>query len=265
MTGGVKSQTRFFGWGILALAVLAIGLVAVFLLYAIQAYPNKLEAALLGPWGDFFGGTLNPILSTFTVLALLYTIFLQRRELEESSRAIRQQNFEATFFKMLEMHNSILNSINLNILNFLPPRQLQGRDCFVHFFQEVLKRDFTDAGGSSTSEDDVEQRNILDAVIISFWGDVLGELGHYYRYLYNLIKFVAAHNGDRALYMKIVRAQLSNHELALLFYNCISDHGENMKPFVEKYSLLKHMPDDLFLDPSHKALISPAAFDEGAK
>ncbi|MBF0166313.1 MAG: putative phage abortive infection protein [Alphaproteobacteria bacterium] len=257
MTGGVKSQTRFFGWGILALAVLAIGLVAVFLLYAIQAYPNKLEAGQLGPWGDFFGGTLNPILSTFTVLALLYTIFLQRRELEESSRAIRQQNFEATFFKMLEMHNSILTNIDIHAKGNV----FRGRDCFEKFFYLRLDGQFA-RKTKQYSKNSAHVSPALEEIIQEFWKQALSELGHYYRYLYDLTKFADAYEGNNRFYIKIIRSQLSNHELALLFYNCLSEHGAKMKPLVEKYALLKHLPNDLLLDPSHKALISPTAFGE---
>lgn len=64
--------------------------------------------------------------------------------------------------------------------------------------------------------------------------------------------------------MDIVRGQLSDYETAILFLNCFSKHGEKIKPLVEKYALLKHMPDDLFLDPSHKGLIAPSAFGEAA-
>ncbi len=48
------------------------------------------RAAALGQLGDYFGGTLNPILSFCAFLVLLVTVVLQRRQLEEGTRQLAQ-------------------------------------------------------------------------------------------------------------------------------------------------------------------------------
>jgi len=48
------------------------------------------RSAALGQLGDYFGGTLNPILSFSGFLVLLVTVVLQRRQLEEGSRQLAQ-------------------------------------------------------------------------------------------------------------------------------------------------------------------------------
>lgn len=48
------------------------------------------RAATLGQLGDYFGGTLNPILSFSGFLVLLLTVVLQRRQLEEGTRQLEQ-------------------------------------------------------------------------------------------------------------------------------------------------------------------------------
>ena len=48
------------------------------------------RAAALGQLGDYFGGTLNPILSFSGFLVLLITVLLQRRQLLEGSRQLEQ-------------------------------------------------------------------------------------------------------------------------------------------------------------------------------
>lgn len=48
------------------------------------------RAAALGQLGDYFGGTLNPILSFCGFLVLLVTVVLQRRQLEEGTRQLAQ-------------------------------------------------------------------------------------------------------------------------------------------------------------------------------
>jgi hypothetical protein len=45
---------------------------------------------------------------------------------------------------------------------------------------------------------------------------------------------------EKKIYSNLLRAQLSNDELKLLFSNCLSDKGkEKFKPLVEKYAMLK--------------------------
>ena len=48
------------------------------------------RASTLGQLGDYFGGTLNPILSFSAFLVLLVTVVLQRRQLEEGTRQLAQ-------------------------------------------------------------------------------------------------------------------------------------------------------------------------------
>lgn len=78
-------------------------------------------------------------------------------------------------------------------------------------------------------------------------------MGHYFRNLYHIVKFVD--NSDlenKKTYTNFVRAQLSSFELVLIFYNCLSDKGsEKFKPLVEEYSLLKNMNTDLVFNQKH--------------
>lgn len=88
---------------------------------------------IIGPLGDFFGGILNPLLSFCTFMALLMTIILQQKELsltrkelnetqkatrdsaealKEQSNSIKIQNFENTFFKMLDLDNKIVDKFD---------------------------------------------------------------------------------------------------------------------------------------------------------
>ncbi|MEI6706006.1 MAG: putative phage abortive infection protein [Methylococcales bacterium] len=78
-----------------------------------------------GQFGDFFGGTLNPLLSFLGLIALLCTLALQSKELSFSKRAQDEtkklldeqyktqlkQQFENTFFSLLDQHNRILERL----------------------------------------------------------------------------------------------------------------------------------------------------------
>ena len=58
-----------------------------------------------------------------------------------------------------------------------------------------------------------------------------------------------------------MRAQLSSPELALIFYNCLSDLGKNFKPLIEEFALFDNLDEKLLFDKKHKDFYEATAFD----
>lgn len=95
-----------------------------------------------GTFGDFFGGTLNPILSFLSLTALLFTIVLQSRQAEMSKKELElsreeltetrkelarsasahekaekiqaKQFFESKFFNLLELHHKLASELKFD-------------------------------------------------------------------------------------------------------------------------------------------------------
>ncbi|RXJ80795.1 hypothetical protein CRU86_00005, partial [Aliarcobacter skirrowii] len=83
---------------------------------------EKIE--IFGQFGDYVGGTLNPLFAFFSFLILVFTILLQKKQLNESAITqkkqldfIEKQNFETTFFNMINLHNQIVNNLSLKKKN----------------------------------------------------------------------------------------------------------------------------------------------------
>lgn len=221
----------------------------------------------LGTWGDFFGGVANPLLTFLTFIAVLVTVWLQHEELglsrkelsrsadalERQIESLHKQNFENTFFQMLSIHNDIVNSIDLASSG--KPNQY-GRDCFSTFYTRLTKL-FRDEEKKKTTS----VNNMLPRAYTNFWRDHQPELGHYYRYLFRLVLFVKNSEMGSDLYMNLLRAQLSDQELLLLFYNGLSPSGAAFKPLIEEWALLDNMPVIKLLDKSHSSLYENSAFD----
>lgn len=80
-----------------------------------------------------------------------------------------------------------------------------------------------------------------------FQGHV-NKLSFYYRHLYQIVKFVtnSDHNflsyKDKLDYIKIIRAQLSDYEQLLLYYNAISWFKAEWSDPICKYQILKNIP-----------------------
>lgn len=92
-----------------------------------------------------------------------------------------------------------------------------------------------------------------------FYNGHQSNLGHYYRHLFMIIKFINEQNNltylEKWEYSKLLRTQLSNHEQELFFLNSISILGreweinhivnenkdEENKRFITKYDLIKNI------------------------
>ena len=208
-----------------------------------------------GTFGDMFGG-VNALFSGLAFLGVIYAILLQRkelrlqrlelrmtrRELEGQRKALsthsdtaKKQNFESTFFQLLQLYNQIIESMDIEISG----RQVTGRDCF-GFLRGQLHKMYVEES-QRFAEATPEEK--FDSLYILFYAKYQSEIGHYFRIVYNIVKFVDnSDSDDKKFYTNLLRAQLSSMELILLFYNCLSYLGnEKFKPLIEKYALLKNV------------------------
>lgn len=74
-------------------------------------------------------------------------------------------------------------------------------------------------------------------------------LGHYFRHLYQMACYIDKNAGGRAdEFADLLRAQLSNHEQALLCLNSLSNLGAawKQKGLIQKYHFIKNLPEDFF-------------------
>ena len=238
--------------------------IAVLLVFAINFL---FGSSKFGEWGDFFGGVLNPLLTFLMFMGLLFTIVLQQselratreeiarstNELKQSNDARDQQIFEAAFFQMLSLHNEILASIHHG-------EWPGGRNSLSGIYGK-LKEKYHDLKRTKTSSG-YDAAKYINHAYSQFWAHHNKNLGHYFRFLYNIIKFADSSKDKPIRYIRLLRAQLSDQELYLIFYNCLSHHSEGkFKPLVEKYALFNNMPDDALLDPSHKDFFEDSAYE----
>ena len=242
----------------------------VFLTIILQSPEN------IGQAGDFFGGFVNPLLTFLTFSGVLFTVYIQRQDLNETRKETKKQaefferqNFEATFFQMLNLHNGIVSELEISEYNYSSP--FKGRGTFPVYYsklQEKFNNIHTQALGS--------QSLIVSHAFHQFWDGARQDLGHYYRYLYNIIRYVhEAHlpataedmHTAKMRYMKLLRAQLSDFELLLLYYNSITGNGRRFLFYVNAYELLDNMPRNLLLKDTHlldfpEVIIRPEPIDK---
>lgn len=126
----------------------------------------------LGQTGDFIGGVGNPLLTLLTFIGVLYTIKLQSDEIISSKDDAIKQSFETTFFQMLSLANSIASAVEA----YAGFETINGRQAFRNHYKEMRQK--------------IELRADIANGFSEFWRQNRQQLGHYYRYLYNIIRFI---------------------------------------------------------------------------
>jgi hypothetical protein len=193
-----------------------------------------------------------------TLLVVIIYTFVTYRLLAAQGR----QSFENKFFQLLNLHHEIVGAIE----RYVGPLPVRGRRNFQTYYDEFLSN-YKNEYAKNPNE---EPLKIIQRAYVSFFSNRQPDIGHYFRNLYHIIKYVdASDNDNKNFYTHLVRAQLSSHELLLLFYNCLGPYGiEKFKPLIERYSLLENMPEDELASLKnnekfdHRTLYNPKAFSK---
>ncbi len=218
-----------------------------------------------------FGDSFGPLTSLFSGLAfagLIITIVMQRDELalqraelsltrtelngqkiemQAQNEALKVQRFENTFFKMLEFLEACRNDV---YHQGFQKSGAEGRDAIKSLYEFFINSYLCNWPVNRDHEqvrvfkESCREKKGISTMYSDFYTKSGDELGQYYRTLYNVLKLVdrATFIEEKTVYTNLVRAQLSRYELLLLFYNCLSEFGEDkMAKLVKKFNILKHI------------------------
>lgn len=254
----------FLVLGFVLLAFLTYAVVLVWNIWPI----DEISVAKSGVFGDSFG-VLNALFSGLAFGGLLITILYQREDLGEtkkelkSTRAeIKAQHLETILFHMLRLHQDVVASIDLERQAKTGQRETRGRDCFT-VLRNRLAYDYELEKQEAPNGD---ERARVTTAYNSLWKRSQSDLGHYFRGLYNVFKYLSEHDfNDKKQYGNIARAQLSDYELVILFYNCLSERGRNFVQYAKEFAIFDNLDTRLLLDKDHVRFLDLEAFGENAE
>lgn len=221
--------------------------------------------------GDFVGGTTTPVLTALTFIGVLSGIALQRRELiatrheleltrhettksaaalTSQAEAIAVQNFERTLFESLSFLNSIATDLTYGSNNTTSRRE--GREAFAPLYSGIANNLKT-LDLPSEDLENARENPRLNQVVRS----VTPKLGPYFRTLYNILRYIEdSEFSDRNFYPRIVRAQLDDFFLAILFYNSLSEVGHKFQKYIVRFNLLDNLPEHLVVNDTHHRFLA---------
>ncbi len=271
---------------ILTSAFIAIGVISCAISF-IQAIPQDDSKTLIQNLGevnysnlaDGFAGLSWSIVG---VLLLCLTMYYQRQDFKDSEKTNNKQRFETTFFNMLSMLIQIRSCLNIK---FLDGQGLNGYD-YLNFCEKELKASYEAVLESKPELTDIEDKISANQIISSIEIECLKEevikvyetfyksnhasLGHYFRYIYHIVEFVLKerrNENDIETYLGIIQSQLSDNELSLIFYNCLSRFAKKKvtkEPRffnnLDTYGFLENVDSDSLLSRNHHILYPKTNF-----
>lgn len=272
-----SSKLNNLNWILWTAIILFIGLLLIYYFNIFESSPDK--KGEWGTFGDFIGGTLNPLFALFSLFAIIYTIKIQTEELElsreelketkeelkesriaqqEQSVSLKLQNeatnlqmFENTFFQLLDKHNELLKIM------------LEKKNEFLVNFSKVTME--------NTWEGTREYEFFsIEEVFSSFRQKNKEEnkIKKYFMILYQLLRFIDDQsiknkiNGKQ--YTNILRALIDVHILEVLAINCISHNFIEYKNYIEKYALFEHLIINKRTEHTEVLLLTLSYFKDGA-
>jgi uncharacterized membrane protein len=262
-------------YGYIIIAVIMIITVLSFYFYNFRGGGLSTIHGDWGTFGDFMGGTLNPLLAFLSLIALLTTIKIQSKELratttemrnsstalQEQSQSIKLQNFENTFFKMIDVHNSIISDLALE--RFTNEYRDNNSAYHVNFLDIKLK--------FSENKDVTERKTIKRLLDIltqydkqchqdhktnydKFHNYYEDKIGHYFGFIYQVLILIRDAEENKQIenskkYAHLYRSLFSKPELALLAHHCLGSIGEKkFKALVENFEFFEHLPTNSLND-----------------
>lgn len=208
-----------------------------------------------GEVGDTIGGIMGPFVAIAAAILTFLAFWVQFKANEQQRKDIALERFENNLFQLIQIQEEITNNLSFTPIDGadrLYGSIFHGRQVFKILYNEK---------GFTPSEWGIESSIIKDGIISYEEDKDIGVLDHYFRHLYRVFKFIDEapifinEKKKKYEYACIMRASLSQYELIMLFYNCLSSNGrEKFKPLIEKYAIFNNLRVELLATDSDKEL-----------
>lgn len=260
----------------LGLILAGIGLISIFVSAIVFIccgdwfFTKTLDEAKVAQYGDFIGGVIGSLFALSGVILYYVALKEQRKEIGINQEALNLQiealNHQVEEFKgqkeeMLETRK-IYDEQTKEFKRQTDIAKLQQFDSSFYSLLNVLvnvRKELNENSGNKNYFEsiynklkavDIKNKSIKDTfeIILNKYTEVFqenhSELTHYFKTVFQIIKMIdrsSIESLEKLQYANILRSQLTNPELLVLFYDYHSKFGEKVRPLSIKYRLFKHL------------------------
>ena len=296
-----EKTAKILTWVSLILLLISI---FIFIVFSEWEFSSIIDEAIIGQFGDFVGGVIGCIIAFIGIILYYEALKAQREDIkisrnlleteikafnqqveefklqteelsetrkiyEEQNKTMKRQRFENTFFNMLSLQQEIVANLSVESKEVkraeVVIKNYKGREVFEKIYEGIdvyVWYELKTIGIKGIVDRNIENYNSN--------GWLISRFDHYFRHLYRIFKYIdktdLIDEKERYDYASIVRSQLSDYELVILFYNCLAqkDNGteENkFKPLIETYAIFNNLREDLLAKEEHYKLYNDGAYE----
>lgn len=176
-----------------------------------------------GQFGDYFGGVLNPILSFFAFMALLFTLHEQKQSSKDNEKRHEEQTREQRFFQMVALFTQVASQVKIKF-NASSDAERVGREAthgaWLDFSQNQLSKIRETEFDSS-----LDQFKALQKAFVGWrrynWPAV-GNFVETFFTVYSYVYWIIPRDRDFANFaLGFLKSNLSESERLLLWYSAM--------------------------------------------
>lgn len=205
------------------------------------------DAEVLGSFGDFMAGTIGCVIAVISMYLLFRTLKSQRSATISNNELMTIQRFNDLFFRLIDLYKQlsddlvILESEVLRVCSgtsFTNNVERRGKDFFDKWRFVIMN-----CVQPAKTFGEINQQSL--EYYLNFYNKNNNKLGAYFRTLYRILELIdesEISDVEKRKYSKILRAQLCESELFMLFYNSQTPLGLKLGKYLWKYHVLKHLP-----------------------
>lgn len=184
--------------------------------------------------------------------------YITLRQNDSQRKELLRQNFESTLFFLIKEFREARNQICYN-------DKLFGIEALSRSWRAFRSHIST----YSVEYTDIEKQIPIDCIFTSYQHTInnfLSNLSGYYHSLITALDFIdrSDYNEDtKRMYVAFVENNLTEKDLLWLFYTCVCDgRKQELLRLVEKWQLLRNLPPEKLIQPTHKTWLAPSAFGD---
>lgn len=202
-------------------------------------------------FGSYLGGVVSAFLTFLTILLLIRSF-----DFQQETTVVNQ--FESTFFELFKLHKEITNRIegevkvysydgSYRIINYSGLEYFDAASKYLDYrfndLDYITNRVEWKIDTGNKDEVKNQLQKDIDKIYDEFYEGKESELGHYFRSLYHILKFINDSKiSNKSKYFDLLQAFLTDSELHVLFYNGIGRHGrKHLSGILENRAFLENI------------------------
>jgi hypothetical protein len=231
-------------------------------------FSPPIDSTIFRDWGGFIGGVM-----AFAAFIFAFSAFMAQQ------KSIKSNDLQNNFFRLIGQLQFIVEQINIQVPIKDDILITDKRDIVVYKIKDFDCDKYIGTGRNAIhilflniySKLKKVKEDKYEETFGGFYKNYAYQLGHYFRFVYHIIKFIdesKIEQSEKQKYMDLLQAQLSTDEMSLIFYNAaIGEKSKKKKTgeryfqkLLDQYKILENIDDESVVKVADKQKYYPNTF-----